>query len=62
MKDLAIKRVLDEETRKQGVCINGEVYSLHITAENEVIVTDFDDYTKIYSIQSLDFFIELDRQ
>ena len=61
MKDLKINRVLDEETRKQGVCINGEVYSLHIT-ENEVIVTDFFDYTKIYSIQSLEFFIAIERQ
>ena len=60
MKDLKINRVLDEETRKQGVCIYGEVYSLHIT-ENEVIITDFFDYTKIYSIQSLDFFNMLER-
>ena len=62
MKDLSINRALDEETRKQGVCINGEVYSLHITEQNEVIITDFYDYTKIYSIQSWDFFVELERQ
>jgi hypothetical protein len=61
MKDLSINRVLDEETRKQAVCINGEVYSLHITTD-EVIITDFYDYTKIYSVQSWDFFVELERQ
>ena len=60
MKELAIQRHLDEETRKQGVVIHGEVYSLHIT-ENEVIITDFFDYTKIYSIQSLDFYHELEK-
>ena len=62
MKDLSVNRLLDEETRKQGVCINGEVYSLHITKQEEVIITDFYDYTKIYSIQSLDFFKELEGQ
>ena len=54
MKDLAIKRELSEETRKQGVVIGGEVYSLHIT-NDELIITDFSDYTKIYEIQSLDY-------
>lgn len=60
MKELAIKRDLNEETRKQGVWIplNGkiEVFSLHITEDDEVIITDNRDYTKIFSIQSLDFY------
>lgn len=60
MKELAIKRNLNEETRKQGVWmpLNGkiEVFSLHITEDDEVIITDNHDYTKIYSIQSLDFY------
>lgn len=60
MKELAIKRNLNEETRKQGVWIpiDGEikVFSLHITEDDEVIITDNSDYTKIYSIQSLDFY------
>ena len=55
MKELAIKRELNENTRKQGVVIGEEVYSLHIT-DNEVIITDFQDYTKIYEIQSLEFY------
>ena len=56
IKDLPIKRELNEDTRKQGVCMpNGEVYSLHITHNNEVIITDFYDYSKIYSIQDLGF-------
>ena len=59
MKELPIRRVLNEDTRKQGVIINGIVYSLHITAENEVVITDNDDYSKIYSIQSFDFFKEI---
>ena len=54
MKDLAINRCLNEDTRKQGVLINGVVYSLHIT-NNEVIITDNHDYTIIYQVTSLDF-------
>lgn len=60
MKDLAIARNLSEETRKQGIWMrnaNGEVevYSLHITKQREVIITDHSDFTKIYAIFSLDF-------
>lgn len=55
MKDLAIQRVLDESTRKQGIVIRGEVYSLHITRNDEVVITDFIDYSKIYMVMSLDF-------
>lgn len=61
MKELAIKRNLDEETRKQGVVVGGEVYSLHITDNEEVIITAFDDYTKIYCVYSLDYFNSLYR-
>ncbi len=56
MKELAIKRHLDEETRKQSIVILGEVYSLHISDHDEVIITDYSDYTKIYRIESLEFF------
>ena len=62
MQDLAIKRNLDESTRKQGVIYrDGEVYSLHIT-DREVIITDFYDYTRIYCIYSLEFYNSVDKQ
>lgn len=61
MKELNIKRELDDSTRVQGVWAGGEVYSMHITKENEVIITDQHDWSKIYSIQSLDFFNFLER-
>lgn len=54
MHELPIKRELNEETRKQGILVGGEVYSLHIT-NDEVLITDNHDYTKIYSVRSLDF-------
>lgn len=58
MRDLAIKRDLDEDTRKQGIVMqSGEVYSLHIK-NGEVLITDFKDYTRIYAVYSLDFFNE----
>ena len=55
MKELAIQRVLDEGTRKQGIVVRGEVYSLHITHNDEVVITDFYDYSKIYAVMSLEF-------
>ncbi len=32
-----------------------ECFSLHVTGQGEVILTDHSDYTKIYSVESLDF-------
>ena len=63
MQDLAIKRNLNEETRKQGIRAilkgNSIVLSLHIT-ETEVIITDNHDYTKIYAIYSIEYFNAID--
>lgn len=61
MKELDIKRKLDGSTRMQGVLVEGKTYSLHITDDKEVIITDLYDYSKIYSIQSLDFYNLLER-
>lgn len=60
MKELAINRSLDESTRKQGVLVDGKVYSMHIK-DNEVIITDNEDYTKIYYIASVDFWQAMDK-
>lgn len=61
MKELSIRRNLTDSTRKQGVWVRNAdgdiaVYSLHITHNKEVIITDNKDYSKIYAIYSLDFF------
>ncbi len=65
MKELAIKRELSEDTRRESVwCLmNGavECFSLHVTGQGEVILTDHSDYTKIYSVESLDFHRALER-
>mgnify|MGYP000027242637 FL=1 len=55
MRELSIRRALTDETRKQGIFLIGEVYSLHITQQHEVIITDNSDYTKIYAVMSLEF-------
>ena len=55
MRELSVRRVLTDETRKQGILLMGEVYSLHITQRHEVIITDNSDYTKIYAVMSLEF-------
>lgn len=62
MQELPIKRNLDESTRKQGVLIDNVLYSLHITHKKEVIITDNNDYSKIYSIQSFDFFTKISKE
>lgn len=55
MKEIAIRRALNDETRKQGILISEEVYSLHITEKQEVVITDCSDYSVIYAVMSLDF-------
>lgn len=54
MKDLAINRHLDNNTRQRDILVNGVVYSLHIT-NNEVIITENSDYSVIYQVTSLEF-------
>lgn len=62
MKTLSIERKLDESTRKQGIWKENpdtkkiEVYSMHITDDGEVIITDNEDYSKIYAIYSADYY------
>ena len=53
---LSIRRALNENTRKQGILIDGVVYALHITKNREAIVTDNRDYSKVYAVMSLDFY------
>ena len=50
IKELAINRALDEDTRLQEILVNGEVFSLHKSHDDEIIVTDTYDYTKIYAV------------
>ncbi|MDE7185280.1 MAG: hypothetical protein K2O40_12615 [Lachnospiraceae bacterium] len=59
MKELSIKRALSGENKRKEIMVRGEVYSLHITANGEAIITDASDYEKIYSVQSVDFFDKL---
>ena len=56
MSELAIRRVLNENTRKQDILIDRVVYALHITKNREAIVTDNRDYSKVYAVMSLDFY------
>ena len=56
MSELSIKRALNESTRKEGVMVQGKLYSLHITHHREAIITDNRDYSKIYAIMTLDFY------
>lgn len=61
IRDLPIRRNLNEDTRKQGVLVSGEVYSMHFT-DTEVIITDNKDYTKIYAVYAKDFWMKLNQE
>lgn len=62
MSELAIKRALNENTRKQGILIDRVLYSLHITKNREAIITDNRDYSKVYAVMSLDFYNRMERE
>lgn len=62
MSELAIKRALNENTRKQGILIDRVLYSLHITKNREVIISDNRDYSKVYAVMSLDFYNRMERE
>lgn len=65
MKELAIQRNLSEDTRAETVwChMDGAVacFSLHITSQGEAILTDHSDNTKIYRVESLEFYRAMER-
>lgn len=56
MKDLPINRSLDESTRVETTVIHDKFFPAHITKKREVIITEQSDYTKIYSVMSLEFY------
>ena len=49
---------LNEDTRKQGLYISNKVYSLHVLKDNTLVITDFDDYNKIYLVTTTDFYYQ----
>ncbi len=58
INELAIKRVLSDDTHKKVISVaNGrEEVALHVTRNREVIITDAADFTKIYAVISLDLY------
>lgn len=60
MKELSIKRALSENTKKKEVLVGGKIYSVHVTSNDEAIITDVSDYEKIYSVLSIDFWDKLE--
>ena len=60
MQELSIKRDLNEDTRLQEIVVLGKVYSLHLSRNNEVVIADTDDYSKIYAIYARDFWDSFD--
>jgi hypothetical protein len=62
MTQLCIKRALRDKTRKKIFRVGGSEYALHITKNREAIVTDSQDYGKVYAVMSLDYFNRLEEK
>lgn len=59
---LTIKRALNENTRKKSVLVGGIEYAVHFTKNREALVTDRDDYSKVYAIMPLGFYKRLEER
>ena len=62
MIELAIKRALNESTRKEYQVHDGKMFALHITKNREAIITDDKDYSRVYAVLSLDFYNQVKRE
>lgn len=58
MKNLTIDRTLHDGTLKETIIVGHITYALH-TIKDEVIITDVEDFTKIYAICSMEFYAQL---
>ena len=59
---LSIKRALNENTHKKSVLVGGVEYAVHFTKNREALVTDRDDYSKVYAIMPLGFYKRLEER
>ena len=58
MDKLLINMYLDDGTYVYDTVINDKTYTVHVSANNEVAITDYEDYIIIYGVFTKKFFKE----
>ena len=58
MDKLLINMYLDDGTYVYDTVINDKTYAVHVSANNEVAITDYTDYNIVYAVFTKKFFKE----
>ena len=58
MDKLLINIDLDGGTYVYDTVINDKTYAIHVSVNNEVVITDYTDYSIVYAVFSKKFFKE----
>lgn len=58
MKDLAVQRALNKNTIVDSITNHRtqEKFSVHLSISNEIIITDENDYSKIFALITPEFY------
>ena len=58
MDKLLINMYLDDGSYVYDTVINDKTYAVHVSVNNEVVITDYTDYSIVYAVFSKKFFKE----
>ena len=58
MDKLLINMYLDDGTYVYDTVINDKTYAVHVSVNNEVVITDYTDYSIVYAVFTKQFFKE----
>ena len=58
MDKLLVNMYLDDGTYVYDTVINDKTYAVHVSVNNEVVITDYTDYNIVYAVFTKKFFKE----
>lgn len=58
MDKLLINMYLDDGTYVYDTVINDKTYAVHVSVNNEVVITDYTDYSIVYAVFTKQLFKE----
>lgn len=58
MNKLLVNMYLDDGTYVYDTVINDKTYAVHVSVNNEVVITDYTDYNIVYAVFTKKFFKE----
>ena len=58
MNKLLVNMYLDDGTYIYDIVINDKTYAVHVSVNNEVAITDCEDYSIVYAVFTKKFFKE----